>query len=145
MAFHDGPPFGPVVNGTMVVVFWEYRPSESAGYAFMALFAIATIEHLGFLCCVRAWSFIPFILGGICEIFGYYEHAKTHPKVTKLDPWLLQDMLLLVGLPLLAASVYISYGRIVRALHDDGVPKKRKRDRGCCARAGIRGQRTFYA
>ncbi|KAK8207079.1 RTA1 like protein-domain-containing protein [Phyllosticta capitalensis] len=137
MAFNDGPPFGPVVNGTMVVVFWEYRPSESAGYAFMALFALATLGHLAYLIWLRAWFFLFFILGGICELFGYYERSKAHTQVTKLDPWLLQNMLLLVGPPLLAASVYMSYGRIVQALHDDGTPKKRRRDRGCCARCCI--------
>ncbi|KAK8159419.1 RTA1 like protein-domain-containing protein [Phyllosticta citrichinensis] len=137
MAFNDGPPYGPVVNGSMVVVFWEYRPSESAGYAFMVLFAIAMIAHLGFLCWLRAWSFIPFILGGVCEVFGYYERAKAYAQVTVLDPWLLQNMLLLVGPPLLAASVYMSYGRLITAIHDDGVPKKRKRDRGCRARCCI--------
>lgn len=67
MALNDGPPFGPVVNGTMVVVFWEYRPSNVAAYAFLALFALATLGHAVYLVVLRAWRFIPFILGGICE------------------------------------------------------------------------------
>lgn len=60
----DGP-FGPVVNGTTVLVFYPYRPSQAAGYTFMALFALATLGHI--VCAVRlkAWSFVPLILGGI--------------------------------------------------------------------------------
>lgn len=61
----DEGPFGPVVNGTMVVVFYEYRPNKAAGIAFMALFALATLGHLVYLFRLRAWYFIPFILGGI--------------------------------------------------------------------------------
>lgn len=64
----DGPPFGPVVNGTMVVVFWEYRPSDVGAYAMMSLFALATLIHIVFLIWFRAWSFIFFIAGGVCEL-----------------------------------------------------------------------------
>lgn len=67
MTLDDGPPFGPVVNGTMVVVFWEYRPSNVAAYLFLALFALATLAHLVYLVWLRAWGFIPLILGGICK------------------------------------------------------------------------------
>lgn len=61
----DGPPFGPIVNGTQIVIFYEYRPNKSAAYAFMALFALATLAHIVYFVWLRAWSFIPFILGGI--------------------------------------------------------------------------------
>ena len=67
MALNDAPPFGPVVNGTMVVVFWEYRPSNAAAYVFLALFGLATLGHLIYLLWLRAWIFIPFLLGGICK------------------------------------------------------------------------------
>jgi hypothetical protein len=67
MALNDAPPFGPVVNGTMVVVFWEYRPSNIAAYTFLALFALATLGHLVYFVYHKAWTFIPFLLGGICK------------------------------------------------------------------------------
>lgn len=60
----DGP-FGPIVNGTMVVVFYQYRPNREAGYAFMVLFAIATLAHLVYLIRLKAWMFIPFLMGGL--------------------------------------------------------------------------------
>lgn len=156
MAFNDGPPFGPVVNGTMVVIFWEYRPSNVAAYTFLALFALATFGHLVYLFWLRPWTFIPFLLGGICEsppflpnappdanhptlfnlgeVFGYYERARAHSELTVLGPWLLQNMLLLVAPPLLAATVYMSYGRISTALLEGSYKARSRRDRGCCAR-----------
>lgn len=59
------PPFGPVLNGTQVIVFYHYRPNKPAGFALLALFAIATLAHLLYLFRLRAWFFIPLILGGI--------------------------------------------------------------------------------
>lgn len=59
----DGP-FGPIVNGTQIV-FFEYRPNKAAGFAFVALFALATICHFIYFILFRAWFFIPFLLGGI--------------------------------------------------------------------------------
>ena len=42
----DQGPFGSVDrNGKMIVVLWEYRPSNSAAYIFLAVFGPATIEH----------------------------------------------------------------------------------------------------
>ncbi|KAK0733549.1 RTA1 like protein-domain-containing protein [Lasiosphaeria miniovina] len=136
MVLNDGPPFGPVIDGTMVVVFWEYRPSNVAAYLFLALFALATLGHVVYLAWLRAWTYIPFILGGIGLIFGYLERARAHSDPTDLDPWLLQSMLLLVAPPLLAATVYMTLGCVAAALLE-GVEFRsgRGRDsRGCCSR-----------
>lgn len=72
----DGP-FGPVVNGTQIV-FFEYRPSKPAGYAFMSLFATVTLIHLGYMLRYRGWFFIPFILGGCCKCFPLSSHSPAH-------------------------------------------------------------------
>lgn len=71
MTLNDEPPFGPVVNGTMVVVFWEYRPSNAAAYAFLALFVLATLGHLIYFVWLRAWTFIPLMLGGVCKSISH--------------------------------------------------------------------------
>ncbi|KAI0534690.1 putative RTA1 domain protein [Xylaria digitata] len=112
----DEGPFGPVVNGTMVVVFYEYRPNQQAAYAFLALFALATLGHIIYLFYLRAWSFIPFILGGIAELFGYYGRAMSHDRPDVVGPWILQNLLLLASPPLLAATVYMTLGRVTIAL-----------------------------
>ncbi|KAI1743191.1 RTA1-domain-containing protein [Xylaria scruposa] len=112
----DQGPFGPVVNGTMVVVFYEYRPNQTAGYAFLALFAIATLAHIVYLFTLRAWWFIPFILGGVAEVFGYYGRALSHDQPDEVGPWILQNLLLLTAPPLVSATIYMTLGRLAAAV-----------------------------
>ncbi|KAK1467754.1 RTM1 [Colletotrichum cuscutae] len=115
----DGPgPFGPVVNGTQIV-FYHYRPNGGAGWAFLVIFALGALAHLGNMFWLRAWLFIPFILGGIGiigEAFGYYGRAKAHENLIVAGPYILQNLLILVPPPLFAATIYMSLGRIVIAL-----------------------------
>ncbi|KAF5664802.1 7-aminocholesterol resistance proteini [Fusarium heterosporum] len=111
---HDGP-FGPVVNGTQIV-FFEYLPNKPAAVSFVVLFGAATLAHLVFIFVFRAWFFIPFILGGICEIFGYFGRAQAHDDPDKAGPFILQNVLLLAGTPFLAATIYMSLRRVATAL-----------------------------
>ncbi|KAH7357269.1 RTA1 like protein-domain-containing protein [Rhexocercosporidium sp. MPI-PUGE-AT-0058] len=110
----DGP-FGPVVNGTMIV-FFEYRPNKAAGYSFTALFGLLTLGHLVFIFWRRAWFFIPFFFGGLAETFGYYGRALASGQPNIVGPFILQNLLILVATPFLAASVYMSLGRVITAL-----------------------------
>ncbi|KAK9458701.1 uncharacterized protein V1516DRAFT_697410 [Lipomyces oligophaga] len=73
--------------------FYDYLPNQYAAYTFVAVFALDTKAH--FICAIvyRSPFFIPFIIGGICEAFGYYGRACSHQ----------------------AATVYMSLGRITRA------------------------------
>ncbi|KAI8629624.1 putative RTA1 domain protein [Xylariaceae sp. FL1651] len=112
----DQGPFGPVVNGTMVVVFYEYRPNQPAAFAFVALFALATLGHIIYLFPLRAWPFIPFILGGVAELFGYYGRALSSDTPDEVGPWILQNLLILTAPPLLAATIYMTLGRMVTAV-----------------------------
>ncbi|OKL58806.1 hypothetical protein UA08_05739 [Talaromyces atroroseus] len=111
----ETPPFGPIVNGTQII-FFEYRPSEPAGYAFMVLFALAVLAHLVYLFVLRAWFCIPMILGGIGELFGYYGRARASDNPNLVGPWIQQNMLIFVSPPFLAATVYMSLGRMITAL-----------------------------
>ncbi|KUJ13208.1 RTA1 like protein, partial [Mollisia scopiformis] len=102
-------------NGTQIV-FFEYRPNKAAGYTFTILFGLAAFCHLIYLFWKRAWFFIPFFLGGIAETFGYYGRALASSNPTKVGPFIQQNLLILVATPFLAASVYMSLGRIITAL-----------------------------
>lgn len=42
---------------------YPYTPSASAGYAFLVFFGIGGFVHLCMLIPLRAWFFIPFVLG----------------------------------------------------------------------------------
>ncbi|UZP39168.1 hypothetical protein NXS19_006984 [Fusarium pseudograminearum] len=113
----DGP-FGPVVNGTQIV-FFEYLPNKPAAISFVVLFGITTLAHLIFIFIYRAWFFIPFILGGICEIFGYFGRAQAHDDPEEAGPFILQNVLLLAGTPFLAATIYMSLRRVAAALDSE--------------------------
>ncbi|KAL4980298.1 RTA1 like protein-domain-containing protein [Aspergillus desertorum] len=121
--------FHPGVNGSSPwVEFYPYNPSLPAGYAFMAVFGIATLTHLVLVIPYRAAYFIPFFLGGICETFGYYGRARSHNNRTGIGPWAQQQMLLLCAPPLLSASIYMTLSRLMTALdaeeHSPIRPKK---------------------
>ncbi|KAL4733081.1 RTA1 like protein-domain-containing protein [Aspergillus similis] len=110
--------FHPGVNGSSPwVEFYPYNPSLPAGYAFMAIFAIATLVHFVLMIPYRAAYFIPFVLGGICETFGYHGRARSHNNRTGIGPWAQQQMLLLCAPPLLSASIYMTLSRIMTALN----------------------------
>ncbi|KAK2687822.1 hypothetical protein QWA68_013722 [Fusarium oxysporum] len=112
----DQGPFGPIVNGTRVVIFYEYRPNNIAAMIFVCLFGIVTLAHLIRMFTLRAWFIFPFLLGGICETFGYYGRFWSHRDPNNSSPFILQNVLLLVGIPFLAATVYMSLGRMTVAL-----------------------------
>ncbi|KAF6802980.1 rta1 domain-containing protein [Colletotrichum sojae] len=115
----DGPgPFGPVVNGTQIV-FYPYRPNAGAAWTFVVLFAIGVLGHVGYFFWLRAWHFLPFILGGVAdtgEAFGYYGRAKAHEDPLAVGPFIMQNLLILGSPPLFAATIYMSLGRIINAL-----------------------------
>ncbi|KAL4966189.1 RTA1 domain-containing protein [Aspergillus stella-maris] len=121
--------FHPGTNGSSPWVdFYPYNPSQSAGYAFMAIFGIATIVHVALMFPYKAAFFIPFVLGGVCETFGYHGRARSHNDITGIGPWAQQQMLLLCAPPLLAASIYMSLSRFISALDaEEYAPMRPKR------------------
>ncbi|KAF7941689.1 uncharacterized protein EAE97_006526 [Botrytis byssoidea] len=105
-------PEGNITGG----VYFTYNPSEPAAYGFTALFALLTLAHIINMFPLRSWYFISFILGGICETFGYYGRSKCHDNISDIGPWILQ-MILILGAPtFLAASVYMTLARLTVAL-----------------------------
>lgn len=65
VTFPTEPPFGPILDGEPIIVYYHYRPNKPAAYLFLALFALSTLLHLFYLFRLRSWYFIPLILGGI--------------------------------------------------------------------------------
>lgn len=84
--------FHPGVNGSSPwVEFYPYDPSDSAGYAFVAIFGILTIAHFILMFPYRAASFIPLVIGGICTFPSFLPslplpncilYISTQPKPT---------------------------------------------------------------
>ncbi|KAL7783449.1 RTA1 domain-containing protein [Trichoderma ceciliae] len=102
-------------------VLYHYYPNKGAAGAFVALFALSALAHLYKLVRYRVWYFILFIVGLIFEAVGYLGRgisAGESPNWTT-GPYILQSLTLLLGPTLLAASIYMTLGRLIRLLHAD--------------------------
>ncbi|KAF3001073.1 hypothetical protein E8E14_001096 [Neopestalotiopsis sp. 37M] len=95
-----------------VVVYYPYTPSQSAGYAFLALFTIITVAHIGGIFYLKTRYMIPLVLGGIGELFGYYGRAWGGQEPNSPKPFMLQLMLILVSPVFIAATMYVTLGRL---------------------------------
>ncbi|KAI4674689.1 uncharacterized protein J4E84_010430 [Alternaria hordeiaustralica] len=111
MASHD-----IVSRGEADFDLYPYTPSAGAGYTFLILFAIGGLTHLIMLIPLRSWFFIPFVLGCVGEAAGYYGRAWSSQNIRQGSPYLLQLMLILAAAPLLAATIYMTLGRLIRSL-----------------------------
>lgn len=54
-------------SGYIDFKLYRYTPNLAAAAIFIVLFALTTIYHTYQLIKTRAWYFIAFVLGGICE------------------------------------------------------------------------------
>ncbi|ORY05579.1 RTA1 like protein-domain-containing protein [Clohesyomyces aquaticus] len=98
------------------VYLWRYIPSLPAGLVFAGLFLIVTIAHTWKLFKTRLWFCIPFAIGGALEVIGYITRAVATNHTGELAPYLLQAIFLLLPPVLFAASLYMVYSRVVRAV-----------------------------
>ncbi|GAO50526.1 hypothetical protein G7K_4650-t1 [Saitoella complicata NRRL Y-17804] len=98
------------------IEYYQYEPSAGAAWTFVVLFGLATVFHVVLLFIIRAWYFIPLIIGGVCETFGYFGRAWSHREPNSIKPWVTQELLILCAPPLVAATVYMILSRLVRAL-----------------------------
>ncbi|KAJ5524681.1 hypothetical protein N7494_011331, partial [Penicillium frequentans] len=85
---------------------YDFVPSEGAAIAFAVIF-FATMAAHGFqLFRTKTWFFIPFLIGLI-------SYSSTQYPGYTIAPMLIQYILILVAPALLAASIYMEFGRII--------------------------------
>ncbi|RAL16300.1 RTA1 domain-containing protein [Aspergillus homomorphus CBS 101889] len=99
--------------------YYHYNPSPSAAIPFAALFGLTAVVHIWQTVRARTWYLIPFIIGSIFEATGYlcrYISATETPDWT-MKPYVGQQLLILLGPSLFAASIYMLLGRIIRVLN----------------------------
>lgn len=106
------------INGTVI---YHYTPSLGLAVCFCTTFGISTVLHTYQTTRSKSWYMIPIILGGICETTGYVGRilgAGEAPEYT-LGPYIVQAILLLIAPALIAASIYMILGHIIRATDGD--------------------------
>ncbi|KAL4745217.1 hypothetical protein BDW72DRAFT_211653 [Aspergillus terricola var. indicus] len=102
----------------MEFTFYYYTPSAAAGGIFAGLFGVCTVLHLYQLLRTRTWFMIPFAIGGALEAVGYIGRILSSteaPEFTK-GPYVMQSALILIAPAFLAASIYMTLGRIIAML-----------------------------
>ncbi|KAJ5958266.1 RTA-like protein [Penicillium vulpinum] len=115
---------------------WKYVPSLPAAIIFLILFVAATAFHFWKLHRTKAWFCLAFSLGGLCtytrhpfylniadrfshgvEVIGYIGRAAAHTSTDSVIVYAIQNVFLLLGPTLFAASIYMTLGRITRSVH----------------------------
>lgn len=118
---------------------YAYNPLPAPAYFFLGLFALGAVVHFVLTFRYRSAFPMPLIIGCIStllssitlsskvsvltfttvEAAGYYCRSQSHDNVRRTRPYVVQTLMLLSAPPFLAATVYMSPRRLVRALRID--------------------------
>ncbi|KAH0406172.1 RTA1 protein, partial [Aureobasidium melanogenum] len=101
------------------LVLYAYTPSAAAAGTFMGIFGVATVAHMFYLPKLRQCFFIPMIIGGIMEVGGLYGRFWGHSSKNDFRAYVLQALLLTPAPIFLAATMYMTLGRVIVALDAD--------------------------
>ncbi|KAL8671608.1 MAG: hypothetical protein Q9168_003898 [Polycauliona sp. 1 TL-2023] len=102
-------------------VLYHYTPSIAASAVTIIVFTVLTGLHTYRMIKTKLWFCIPFTLGGIFELIGYIGRAASHSSPSSLGPYITQSLFILVAPALFAASIYMTLGRLIRALHAESL------------------------
>ncbi|KAI1033563.1 hypothetical protein LB505_012983 [Fusarium chuoi] len=98
------------------IYLWQYVPSLVGSIIFTLLFALATVA-VGYKMHKSKTRFcLPFFLGGVCEVLGYLFRALCYNATESLPLNIIQALFLLLPPVFFAATLYMVYSRLVRAI-----------------------------
>ncbi|BCS29281.1 RTA1 domain-containing protein [Aspergillus puulaauensis] len=95
---------------------WHYVPSRVAAVIFLLLFLAATAFHSWKTWKHKTYFCICFALGCFFEFIGYCARTSAHNKTGKMMPFCIQNVFILLGPALFAASIYMVLGRVIVAV-----------------------------
>lgn len=97
-------------------MLYHYEPNMVGAVISTVVFAISTLLHIYQSVPTGAYYMIPLLVGAACEVIGYVGRvlgANEAPDYS-LAPYIMQSLLLLVAPALIAASIYMVLGYVVR-------------------------------
>ncbi|KNA95820.1 hypothetical protein FOXG_01236 [Fusarium oxysporum f. sp. lycopersici 4287] len=98
------------------VYLWQYVPSLVGSIIFTLLFTLATVA-VGYKMHKSKTRFcLPFFFGGVCEVLGYFFRALCWNATDSLPLNIMQALFLLLPPVFFAATLYMVYSRLVRAI-----------------------------
>ncbi|PLB49973.1 RTA1 like protein [Aspergillus steynii IBT 23096] len=98
---------------------WQYVPSLPAAVIFIVLFALGTAAHSWRIFKYRNRFCIAFLIGCIFEFIGYCARAACHNSTGKIMPFSIQNVFILLGPALFAASIYMTLSRIIYSIRGE--------------------------
>nr|RBQ98114.1 hypothetical protein FVER53263_00259 [Fusarium verticillioides] len=98
------------------VYLWQYVPSLIGSIIFTLLFALATIAVGHKMHKSKTRFCLPFFLGGVFEVLGYFFRALCYNATDSLPLNIMQALFLLLPPVFFAATLYMVYSRLVRAV-----------------------------
>lgn len=130
----------PTLETYKGTLLWHYVPVLPLAITFAALFGLITIAHGCRMVKARMWFCLPFVIGGVCksdmdprcsrnlpltphpllvEVIGYISRAAATNSTGDLLPYIIQAIFLVLPPVFFAASLYMVYSRLVRAVQGD--------------------------
>ncbi|KAJ5776604.1 uncharacterized protein N7511_001615 [Penicillium nucicola] len=102
---------------------YYYTPSAPAAGIFVGLMGVSTLLHFYQLLRTRTWFMIPFVIGTIMETVGYIGRllSSTESPNYTTGPYIMQSALILIAPAFLAASIYMTLGRIIFMLDGEKI------------------------
>ncbi|KAI1769183.1 RTA1-domain-containing protein [Hypoxylon sp. FL1150] len=95
------------------ISFYKYDPSEAVAAVATALFGIAFIWSTFMTIRKRAWVWTVQLLAIFMEVLGYGDRIKSAGDPTNLNLYAVQFCVIILAPVLMAAAVYVVFGRIV--------------------------------
>ncbi|RSM16705.1 hypothetical protein CDV31_004477 [Fusarium ambrosium] len=101
--------------GGDVFLLYRYDPSMGAAAIFIVLFIAITGLHVYQFVMAKTWFFAWFVVGGFMQIIGYIGKAISSSESPNwiVKPYIIQTLLLLISPAMFAASIYMTFGRII--------------------------------
>ncbi|RDW67569.1 protein RTA1 [Coleophoma cylindrospora] len=109
----------PTLETYLGTILWHYVPNMPLAIVFTILFCLVSVAHAWKMFVTKTWFCIPFLIGGIFEVIGYISRAAATNATGSLIPYIFQAIFILLAPVCFAASLYMVYSRVVRAVHGD--------------------------
>ncbi|KAK1147601.1 hypothetical protein N8T08_000943 [Aspergillus melleus] len=93
--------------------YYPYKPSSAGAIIFMLAFGASALFHLWQMIKTRAWFFTAFLIGAFMMTLGYVFRLLSARNPDSMVSYILQSMLIILPPSLYAATIYMTYGRIV--------------------------------
>ncbi|KAG8629636.1 hypothetical protein KVT40_003501 [Elsinoe batatas] len=103
----------------------HYIPSKSVNAAYLAIFAIFLVIHLGQGIYYRTWGFMSgMVIGLLLECIGYGARLGLNANVFSFDFFVMYLVCLTIAPAFISASIYLCLSRIVVVVGEDIAPFK---------------------